>query len=70
MTDIQFCSEVKEDEKVEVSRVGVGEEVITDFKEGSFCAVLGTEARLKEFKQSVTDEVRRDLSGNKTFEDF
>ena len=54
---VKSCSEVKEDEDVELARVCRKEEVISDFKEGCFWAVL-------------RDEVGFELSGNDMFQYF
>ena len=50
---VEGCSEVQEDEDGEVAGVCGEEDVIGDFQEGCFCAVLGTETGLKRFKQVI-----------------
>lgn len=48
--DIEGCTQVQEDEDVEGSGVGRGEEVIEDLEECSFCVVEGAKTGLKGFK--------------------
>lgn len=55
-------SEVQEDEDAELAEVCRKEEVISYFKEGCFCAVLGAEARWKRFKEVGGDEAGFGLS--------
>ena len=64
------CSEIQEDEDAELARVCREEEDVSYFKEGCFCAVLGTEARFKRFKEVSGDEMGFELSGNIAFQYF
>lgn len=50
---VECCSEVQEDEDGEVAGVCREEDVVGDFQEGCFSAVLGTETGLKWFEQVI-----------------
>ena len=67
---VKGYSEVKEDQYVEVPRVCREEEIVCDFQESSFGAVLWAESRLEWFIQFMRVEVGFDLRGNKTFQNF
>ena len=55
---VKSCSEVKNDENAEVTRVSGKEEVLGDFEEGCFCAVSGREV------QRGAKRVERKISSN------
>ena len=61
---IEGCTQVEEDEDVEGTGVSRGEEVIEDFDEGRFCAVVRTKTRLKGFKRLVGLEMAVELFGD------
>ena len=67
---IEGCTQVKEDEEVEGTRVGRDEEVIEDFEESGFCAVEGAEARLEGFKKVIGVEMGLELCGDDAFKGF
>ena len=46
---VKGSGEVQEDENTDEARIRCDEEVVCDFNEGSLCAVVGSEARLKGF---------------------
>lgn len=50
---VKSCSEIQEDEDGELTSVSGEEDIIGDFEESCFSAVLRTEARLKRFKQII-----------------
>ena len=50
---VKSCSEVQEDEDGEVAGVCGEEDVVGDFQESCFSAVLGTETGLKWFEQVI-----------------
>lgn len=47
---IEGCTQVEEDEDVKGTRVSGSEEVIENFKECGFCAVLWAKTRLEGFE--------------------
>lgn len=50
---VKSCCEIQEDENSEMTSISREEDVIGDFKEGCFSAVLRTKARLKRFEQVI-----------------
>ena len=67
---IEGCTQVKEGEEVEGTRVGRDEEVIEDFEESGFCALEGAEARLEGFKKVIGVEMGLELCGDDAFKGF
>ena len=67
---VEGCSEVKEDQYVEVPRVCREGEIVCDFQESGFGAVLWAESRLEWFIQFTREEVGFDLRGDNAFQNF
>ena len=66
---VEGCThvEVEEDEDVKGTGVSRGEEVIEDFGECRFCAVVGTKTRLKGFKKVICLKMAVELFGDDKF---
>ena len=62
---IEGCTQVDED--VKGTGVSRGEEVIEDFDECRFCALVGTKTRLKGFKKGICLETAVELFGDDAF---
>ena len=67
---VEGCSEVKEDQYVELPRVCREEEIVCDFQESGFSAVLWAESRLEWFIQFIRADVGFDLCCDNTFQNF
>ena len=67
---VEGCSEVKEDQYVEMPRVCREEVIVCDFQESGFGAVLRAETRLEWFVQFMGAEVGFDLCGDNAFQNF
>ena len=66
---IKGCREVQEDDNTDVAGISSDEEVIGDFDEGSLCAVVCSEARLKGFIELMVGHVLMELDSNCSFEE-
>ena len=67
---VKGCREVQQDQNTDVARIGGKEEVAGDLDEGSFCAMLCPETRLKGFIELMVGHVLLELGSNCSFKDF
>ena len=67
---IKCCRKVQEDEDADMAGVGGDEQIICDFDEGGFCAMVDSEAGLKGFVELMVGHVLVELCGNCSFHDF
>ena len=64
------CREVQENQNTDVARICSDEEVVDDLDEGSFCAVVCPEARLKGFIELTVGHVLLELGKHCSFRIF
>ena len=67
---VKGCREIEEDKNGDEAIVGGSEEVVSDFNEGSFGAMVNSEARLKGFKELMVGHVVLELGSHCSFQDF
>lgn len=67
---VEGCGEVEEEKNGDRTRVGGEEEIVCDFKEGCFCAMVWAETGLKCFEKLAGVKMMLELSDDCTFQDF